>query len=177
MRKILIVGAGGHGRVIAEIIGLIDTFELVGFVDDQWPTLECVQGYSVLGNLSEIGKLSRYSDLIIVGIGSNQYRRTVQLHCISSGFDIATIIHPRAIISSSATIGMGSVIMAGAVVGTKSNIGCGAIVNTGAVVDHDAIVGEFSHVGVNSSMAGGSTLGALAILKTGSALDCGASLI
>lgn len=99
---------------------------------------------------------SLHTDLVIVGIGKNQY--------IIWG-NIATSIHPWAIISSSATIGTDSFIMTESVVGANSNIDHEAIVNTGAVIDHDVIVGGSSHVGVTRRWLAGQRSAHLLFLK------------
>jgi len=106
--RLLILGVGGHGRSVAEAVPAAGMFEVAGFLDDAAPALLQLGCHMVLGN-----------------------------RLISAGFELATVVHPRAMVSPSAVIGPGSAVMAGAIVGTETRLGCGVIINCGAVVDHD----------------------------------------
>jgi sugar O-acyltransferase (sialic acid O-acetyltransferase NeuD family) len=176
MRRLVIVGAGGHGRSVAEAVLACGQFKLVGFLDDGFPGLSQVWDLPVLGGISEILSLIDRADVAIVAIGNNQLRKEVCTRLRSVGLELATIIHPRAIVSPSAIVRAGSAIMAGAIVGTEAVLGVGVIVNCGAVVDHHCKVEDFGHLGVNAAMAGGSTLGEGAWMQAGSALGYGVTV-
>ena len=103
--------------------------------------------------------LRAIADQAIVAIGNNAVREKLMRQLDIAGFELATVVHPQAIVSPSAILGAGSAVMACAVVGTEARLGVGAIVNSGAVVDHQATVQDFGHLGVNSSMAVGTVLG------------------
>lgn len=181
MRKarLLIIGAGGHGRSVAEAAELSGTFDVSGFLDDGLPVGQSVLMSSILGTICGLGSvdhLRRYRtacDQAIVAVGNNAVREKLMQQLISMGFDLATVIHPRAFISPSAVVGMGSAVMAGAIVGTEAQLGIGVIVNCGAVVDHHAKVEDFGHLGVSACMAGGSILGRNAWMQAGCALGYG----
>ena len=172
---VIIVGAGGHGRSVAEII-LSDTHcdqKVCGFIDDSWPERKLIWDIPILGDTSDFTKYLPHAQSAVVAIGNNKLRATLQSQLVAVGFDIITVIHPRAIVAPSAKIGVGCTIMAGAVIGTESQLGDGVIVNSGAVVDHHCEVGNYGHLGVGTAMAGGSRLGVGAWLHAGNALGYG----
>ena len=174
--RLLIIGAGGHGRSVADAAELSGTFELVGFLDDALRIGEKVLMGSVLGAIGNLSQLDSYRvgcDQAIVAVGNNTVREKLMQQLIDAGFDMATVIHPRAFVSPSAVVRIGSAVMAGAIVGTEAQLGVGVIVNCGAVIDHHAKVGDFGHLGVSACMAGGAILGPSAWLQAGCALGYG----
>ena len=176
MRRLLIIGAGGHGRSLAEAVLLKGEFSLTGFLDDAFPQLDDVWGVPVLGGVSDFACWRSESDCAIVAIGNNAVRKRMTENVREAGFEMVTIVHPSAGVSPRATIGAGSAIMAGAIVGTEAQLGEGVIVNCAAVVDHHCRVGDFGHLGVNAAMTGGSVLGALAWMQAGSAIGYGVEI-
>jgi sugar O-acyltransferase (sialic acid O-acetyltransferase NeuD family) len=176
MKRLLIIGAGGHGRSVAEAVTAAGEFVVAGFLDDAFPELDRVWEFPVLGKVADLTRGRDAADHAFVAIGNNALRRRVTTELRDAGFVLATVIHPRAIVSPTASIGAGSAVMAGAVVGTEAVLGEGAIVNCAAVVDHHCRVGDFAHLGVNAAMAGGSVLGAGAWMQAGSALGYGVEI-
>jgi sugar O-acyltransferase (sialic acid O-acetyltransferase NeuD family) len=170
MKRLLIVGAGGHGRSVAEAVLAAGKYELVGFVDDAAPALQQVWDLPVFGATADLVRCRDYADAAIVAIGNNRLREALQQRLYPAGFELATVVHPQAMVSPRAIIGAGCAVMAGAIVGTGAQLGAGVIVNCGAVVDHDCRVGDFGHLGVNAAMAGGSVLGHSAWMQAGSVL-------
>lgn len=170
MTRLLVVGAGGHGRTVAEAAELSGQFEVVGFLDDALPAGKSVLNVAVLGPMASMGHHRAAADQTIVAIGNNAVREKLMQQLAAAGFALATVVHPRAIVSPSAVLGAGSSVMAGAIVGTEVRLGVGSIVNCGAVVDHHAIVEDFGHLGVNASMAGATVLGRGAWMQAGTAL-------
>ena len=171
--RLLIVGAGGHGRSVAEAVLAAGIYEVAGFADDASPALAQVGGHPMLGTSGDVTAYRTHADAAIVAIGNNALREALSSKLLAAGFELATVVHPRAIVSPSAVIGPGSAIMAGAIVGTEARLGGGVIVNCGAVVDHDAQVHDYGHLGVNACMSGGSVLGLSAWMQAGSALGYG----
>jgi sugar O-acyltransferase (sialic acid O-acetyltransferase NeuD family) len=157
--KIIGVGAGGHGRSVAESAELSGQFEVVGFLDDALPLGERVFGSHVLRPIAGIADHCSVADHAIVAIGNNAVREKCMQQLTEAGYAMATVVHPRAYVSPTAVVGQGSTIMAGAIVGTEARLGVDSIVNCGVVVDHHSIVEDFGHLGVNASMAGGTVLG------------------
>lgn len=174
--RLLVVGAGGHGRSVAEAAELSGQFKLIGFLDDSIPAGNTLFGQPVLGTISSLAAHQSVCDQVIVAIGNNVVRERLVLQLDDNGFALATVIHPLAFVSPSAVIGRGSAVMAGGIVGTEARLGVGAIVNCGAVVDHHSIVEDYGHLGVNASMAGGTVLGHGAWMQAGSAVGYGVKI-
>ena len=175
--RLLIVGAGGHGRSVAEAVLGTNHFHLVGFADDgAFSRGETVWDIPVLGPAIAFENYAKQATHAVVAIGNNVLRQKLFEQLQAAGFALASVIHPRAMVSPRAQLGAGVAVMAGAIVGTEATLGQGAIVNCGAVVDHHAHVHEFGHLGVNACMAGGSVLGALAWMQAGSAIGYGVQL-
>ena len=169
-RRLLIVGAGGHGRAVAEAADLGNEFEVAGFVDDGIQPGRRVGNSTVLGPIAVLASWRSHADIAIVAIGSNALREELHRRVAAAGFALATVRHPAAWVSPSAIVGPGCAVMAGAVIGTEARLGQGAIVNCGAAVDHHCTVEDFGHLGTGACMAGGSILGRGAWMQAGSAL-------
>lgn len=174
--RLLVVGAGGHGRSVAEAAEMSCHFNVVGFLDDSLPVGGTTLGVPVLGPLASLSKHRAAADQVIAAIGNNAVRENLMHQLGAAGWGFATVVHPRATVAPSALLGAGSAVMAGAIVGTEARLGVGSIVNCGAVVDHHAIVEDYGHLGVNASMAGGTLLGRGAWMQAGAALGYGVKL-
>ena len=146
-QKLIIIGAGGHGRVAADIARLRG-YEEIAFLDDQK-----VENVNQIGCVADFKKHIGKADFF-VGIGSNNPRRAVFEKLEKGGAKIINLIHPAAVVAADVVFGKGIAVMAGAVINTGSRIENGAIINTCASVDHDCAVGAFSHVSVGSHLAG-----------------------
>lgn len=145
MNRLVIIGASGHGKVIADI-AVKNGYENIVFLDDDETIKECA-GFPVVGKTNKANTLNGDK---IVAIGNAKIRERIQkdLH------NVVTIVHPSAIISRRVVVGEGTVIMAGAVVNSDSVIGKGCIINTCASVDHDCKIGDYAHVSVGAHVAG-----------------------
>jgi sugar O-acyltransferase (sialic acid O-acetyltransferase NeuD family) len=166
-QTLLVLGAGGHGKAVADAALLSGDWQRVAFVDDRWPELRESFGLPVLANIAGLAEVARQADAAIAAVGNNTLRAQWLAEIRMAGLPVATVIHPRACVSASARIGAGTAIMAMAMVGVDVQIGEGAIVNAGAVVDHDASLGELAHLGVGVKIAGGVRVGACAWLQAG----------
>jgi len=152
MKKLIIIGASGHGKVIADIAAK-NGYTDIAFLDDN----ECLRScgkYPVIGRCADAQKLD--SD-IIVGIGDAGIRR--QRQELLSHAHVVTLIHPNAVVADGVTIGLGTVVMAGAVINSGACIGKGCIINTCSSVDHDCTVGDYVHVAVGSHLCGAVSVG------------------
>lgn len=145
--RLVIVGASGHGKVVADVARLVGYVDIV-FLDAD-PLVTSCEGYPVVGLDSALPEIG--GD-VFVAIGDAVVRRTVMERNL--GRNYPTLVHPDAVVARSATIGPGTVIMAGAVVNSGTTIGSGVIVNTCASVDHDCVVGDFCHVSVGARLCG-----------------------
>ena len=176
MRRLIIIGAGGHARSVAEAVLLSGVFELAGFLDDAFPGLAKVWDFPVLGTTADIEKCRVFAEVAVVAIGKNEVREALCGQLGTAGFELETVIHPSAIVSPRAVVDQGCMIMPGAVIGTEVHLGSGVIVNCGAVVDHHCRVDDFGHLGVHAAMAGGSVLGRGAWMQADSALGYGVKI-
>ncbi len=151
-RQLIILGAGGHGRVCAEVAEL-NGYQKVIFLDDK-----PVPGLPVAGTLEKIPEYIDNSSFF-VAIGNNRIRKEYIELINKLGGDLITLIHPHSFVSKTASFGKGSVIMAGAVVQADAYIGSGVIINTCSSVDHDCHIGDYSHVAVGAHLAGAVLIG------------------
>lgn len=149
-KRLLIVGAGGHGKVVADIAMKMSLWESITFLDDN-DSLGEVLGLKVIDKATEATKYVRDSDLF-VAIGNDTIRERTQRELESAGAELPVLIHPHAVIAQDVELGVGSVVMAGVVINSCTRIGRGCIINTGATIDHDNIIEDFVHVspGVNT---------------------------
>ena len=150
MNKLVIVGASGHGKVIADIAEKVGYTDIV-FLDDN-PKVESCGIYKVVGGCKSA--LSYKNADFIVAIGNSKIRRKIQSKLIEMGLHIVSLIHPASVIAPNVVIGIGTVVMAGAVVNPYTEIGQGCIINTCASVDHDCRIGDYVHVSVGAHVAG-----------------------
>src|SRR5215203_4598633 len=164
MTPVVGFGAGGHAKVVIEIIRAVAAFEIIGLLaneKDSWGTK--VLGGEVLGDDSMMGELKdrgiHHAFIGVGSVGDTRARRELYENVSRFGFEIISAIHPAAIVSSSANIGVGATIMAGAIVNANAVIGDNVLVNTGAIVEHDCVIGEHSHVATGVRLAGGVNVG------------------
>lgn len=155
MNNLVIVGASGQGKVIADIAEKLGYTDIV-FLDDN-PAVKVCGNYRVAGGCNQASSYENAD--FIVAIGNAKIRRRIQSELSDMGLHIVSLIHPAAVIASDVEIGAGTVVMAGAVINPCAKIGQGCIINTCASVDHDCCVGDFVHVSVGAHVAGTVTLG------------------
>lgn len=155
--QVVVYGAGGHGKVVAEIILSSGACELLGFLDDGRAAGVRVLGLPVLGGFDWLE--SHPEVRVVPAVGDNRTRERTAERCLALGRTLEPAIHPTASVSPSARVGAGTVVMANASINAEAHIGVGAIINTGAVIEHDCQVGDFAHVSPNAAMGGGSALG------------------
>lgn len=158
MSGILILGAGGHAKVVADIL-MCQGRHVIGFLDDNpalWDTSSL--GLPILGRIDAYAEYS--PDGLIIGIGRNRIRQAVAERLGLEAEKLWTnAIHPGAIIAPSVQLGKGIAIMAGAVINPEATIGDHAIINTGATVDHDCGIGAFCHIAPGVHLAGNVRIG------------------
>ena len=166
-KQSVVYGAGGHGRVVADAATAAG-FEVKGFLDDFVEVGRTILEWRVLGDL---GWLQGKPDVgVALGIGTNDIRQRVHAALAAQGITPTTVIHPSAVLSPHARLGIGSVVLALAAVNSGAFVGTCAIVNTGAIVEHDVYVGDFAHVASNAALAGGAKIDRLAMLGTGASV-------
>ncbi len=166
---VIVVGAGGHGRVVLEIIELAGKHRAVGIIDaDASLAGTRVAGVPVLGGVNQLPKWRGKVKGAIVAIGDNRARMEYARMFREQGFSLIGAIHPSAVVSPSARLGDNVVVAAGAVVGVEAVLGDSVIVNTGAIVDHECRIGEGAHIASGAALAGRVNVGAGAFVGLGS---------
>ena len=128
MQGLLVVGAGGFGRAVAETVAACGEFTVVGFVDDRWPDVPPVAGLPVLGRVADLPRLRSAADAVVVAIGNNRVRHDAFLRAADAGFAVPTVVHARAWVSPSVSLERGVIIMAGAMIGTEARLRDGVLV-------------------------------------------------
>lgn len=136
--NLLIIDAGGHGQVVRELASSTGKFEKIDFLDDNSDL--------AIGKLNEIKKYRVEYEAVFIAIGNPKLRHELMELVSSYEYQIPTIIHSNAYVSSSCSIGKGTVVMPGAIIQANSKIGNGCIISVGAIIDHDASVGDYCHV-------------------------------
>lgn len=166
---VVIVGAGGHGKVVLDILSAAGGHRVVGFLDAD-PALRgtAVGGLPVLGPVNLLAKLWQQKVRHgVVAIGDNRTRRRYGDLLREQGFTLANAVHPSAVVSAAATLGANVVVAAQAVVGVDARVDDFAIVNTGATVDHECHVGAAAHVTPGVRLAGRVRVGEEAFVGLG----------
>lgn len=152
MRNLIIIGAGGHGKVVADIALCMNIYKQINFLDDDY-SKQIIKGTKLLGNIEQVASFRENSDFI-VAIGDNLSRKAIQTDLETNNYSIATLVHPKSVIGTDVSIDRGTVVMAGVVINSISNIGKGCIINTGCHLDHNNTISEFTHISPGSNLAG-----------------------
>lgn len=152
----VIIGAGGHGKVVLDVLQCEGKHRVVGFLDaDASLHGSAVAGVQVMGGINQLLKLKQQKVRgAIIAIGDNRVRQQYAREAIEAGLELLTAIHPSATVARTATIGKNVVIAAKAVVCPDAKIGDSTIVNTAAVVDHECVVEEAVHIAPGALLAG-----------------------
>ena len=173
-KPVLILGAGGHGQVVAQAV-LASGRSVLGFLDDDKEKLgQTVEGFYILGDSNDAPDLLSQNDAsLIVAIGDNQKRHLKLFSLLNANLELTTVIHPSAVVAPNTLIGLGTVIMPLAVVNTGAEIAQGVIVNSSSVIEHNVKVGVCAHISPRAVVAGDSVVsdrvwvGAGAVIKEG----------
>ncbi len=176
--KLIVFGAGGHAKVVIDIIEQQDSYEIAGVLDDDVKRKGSrFFGYTVLGSRADLSGL-RSAQLrhAIVAIGDNAGRAAIAVLLAQQSWQFATAVHPHASIGRGVEIAPGSVVMAGCVVNADACLGCHVIVNTGATVDHDCRIEDAVHIAPGCHLCGGVSVGRGSLLGAGSTVTPGVKI-
>lgn len=154
-KSLIIVGAGGHGKVAADIAFKVG-YEDIIFFDNNDSIKECA-GFQVLGKSDMTERYKSWD--FFVAIGNADRRQEISKILNEKECNIVSLIHPNAVISRRVKIGKGTVVMAGAVINSDAIIGDGCIINTASSVDHDCLVEDYAHISVGAHLAGSVHIG------------------
>lgn len=185
-RNLLILGAGGHGHVVADAARAAG-FGKIGLLDDRKAESRYSQ-FPVVGRFADLPKLAGEWQCGIAAVGNNSLRRKLLAALLEAGYEVPAVVHPSSVLSPDAELGRGLFAAAGTVINIGVKLGDGVIVNTGATVDHDCRIGDGVHIspgahlagnvdvlidawiGIGASVRNGVTIGARAVVGAGSAV-------
>lgn len=167
MIKCAILGASGHGKVIAEMAEL-NGFNHITFFDDRFPALTQIAHWPVRGGSADLVTSVLEFDLVVVAIGNNAIRLKKLLGLQQAGAKLKPLVHPKATVSRYAQLGDGTVVMANAVINAFASVGIGGIINTNASVDHDCLLAAGVHISPGANLAGGVRVGEQSWIGIGS---------
>ncbi len=175
MTRLVIAGASGHARVVADVVRSRDDRRVVGFLAPDLPPGASVDGDPVLGDDDELAEIARAggADGWVCGMGDNARRRgvTERLGSLAPELPNPAVVHASATIAPGVVLGAGTVVMAGVVINVGTSIGRGCVVNTSASVDHDGEISDFANLSPGVVLGGGCRVG------SGSFVGLGAKVI
>jgi sugar O-acyltransferase (sialic acid O-acetyltransferase NeuD family) len=164
--KLLIIGASGHGKVVADIALKMKKWQRIAFLDDD-KSLKSSMGIEVIGTSDKVfAHKDEYE--IFVGIGNNATRQKIHEMIETVGASIPVLIHPHAVLGAQVEVGIGTVVMAGAIINSCTKIGKGCIINTGSTLDHDNYIEDYVHISPGAHLAGTVKVGQKSWLGIGS---------
>lgn len=161
-QRIVIIGGGGHAKVVIDAIKCSKKFKIYGIVDQRLPKDTDVLGVKVIGN-DEIlpaifGKGIKNAFIAVGSVGDKETinRRVAIFKRLDKlKFDLPAVVHPKAIVAKGVKLGDGTFVAAGATINPAAKIGKNTIINTGASIDHDCMIGDFVHIAPNAALSGG----------------------
>lgn len=172
MKKLAIIGAGGHGKVVADLAGLLG-WDSISFFDAAWRGKLSDPRWPLVGDTSTFIEKSIEFDGFLIAIGNCEVRWNEFSKIKNSTTPLITLTHPNSTVSQYSKVGEGTVILAGSVVNTDAVIGKACIINVGATVDHDCNLGNSVHVAPGAHISGGVTIGDASWIGVGSAIKQG----
>lgn len=163
LKDIILVGGGGHAKVIIDIIRSREEFKVIGIVDNDLKKKQ-IYGIPVVGTdeiLEEIFRKQIATNAFVSfdGVKRIEKRGRMFFYLKKIGYEIPILVHEKAIVSDYAEIGEGTCVMAGSIINAGSVIKENCIINTGAIIEHDCYIGFNSHIAPNASLAGGVIIG------------------
>lgn len=164
--KLIIIGASGHGKVVADIAIKMNKWQSIAFLDDD-QAIKTSMGLEVIGKTADAFTYKDEADFF-VAIGSNATREKIQEKLIKEGLNVVSLIHPSVVIGTDVEIGISSVVMAGVVINSSTRIGKGCIINTSSSIDHDNVIEDYVHISPGVMTAGSVEIGKSTWLGIGS---------
>jgi len=179
-RRLVVIGGGGHGRVVLDALRRGGVWEIAGVLERPGSPVSDVLGVPVIGTDADLSRiLAGGIDAAALGVGSvgdSRERERLSAAVRETGFELPSVIHPDACVSEFAEIGAGAYVGPGATVNAGARLGIGCIINTGAIVDHDCRIGDFAHIAPGAVLSGDVTVGAGAHVGTGAAISHGVTV-
>ena len=168
-KKIIIVGAGGHARVVASILNYHYEFEVIGIADRNEDNVgEVISGYKIITTWDKLPEMrNQRIDYIALAIGDNHEREKMFHDMKSAGFSVVTLIHPEAFLEKDCVLGQGTLVCAGAIIATNVDVGENSIINTGTIIDHEGSLGNHVHIAPGVVISGRVEIGDYSFVGTG----------
>ena len=155
--NLIIIGASGHGKVVADIAIKMNKWQSIAFLDDD-ESIKTSMGLHVIGKTADAFTYKDEADFF-VAIGNNATREKIQDRLLDEGMSIVNLIHPESVIGNDIELGIGTTVMAGVVINSSSRIGRGCIINTSSSLDHDNILEDYVHISPGVRTAGSVGIG------------------
>lgn len=172
MSRLIVIGAGGHGKVVADCAQAIAKDTEIVFLDERYPQITQLGPWPIVGSTQNLAKYIVDDCAFFVAIGGNLVRQNVTESILQQhSLPLATLVHPSATISPHAAIGDGTLVCANAVINPMAKVGRGCIINTAATVDHDNQIGDYCHISVGSHLAGTVCIGSGSFIGIGSVIS------
>lgn len=176
-KKLAIIGAGGHAKVVLDAALLMKQWEEIVFLDDYHNGRSEFMGFRLAGGSELLGRVLQPSEYdVALGIGSNNARAQCFETAEKAGFTMPCIVHPSAVVSRFTDLGQATVVFANSVINAGAKIGKGVIINTSSTVDHDCILDDFVHISPGVHLAGNTHVGAYSWMGIGSVTRQGAKI-
>lgn len=167
MKKLIIIGAGGHGRVVADCAEQLGEYSQIVFLDDCFNENKENSEWTVIGSVKDFPQYIEQADFI-VAFGNNRLRKRILMQLKKAKANIVSLIHPSAVVSPHTFIGKGVVVFANAVINIGAHVADGCIINTAATVDHDCELHLCVHISPGANIAGGVHIAQLSWVGIGS---------
>ncbi|MEP3525435.1 MAG: acetyltransferase [Hyphomicrobiales bacterium] len=172
-RRLLLIGAGGHGKVAADIAEVCG-FKDVTFLDQSYPERETNGSWKIIDDLTSIDNYKAEGCAFFLTVGDNRTRERLWKECKLQ--ECVQLIHPSTNISRYATLNFGVLAVAGVIVNPDTVIGCGTILNTACTIDHDCVIGDFVHISPGANIAGGCRIGDRSWIGIGASIKQGVTI-
>lgn len=174
-KKILVIGAGAHSKVVVDIIISQGQYEIIGLIDNYFPIGHKVLNFSVLGKEEDLPSLykkhSIYGGVVAIGDNYSRYLTSNTIENNLNDFNFINCIHPSSNIASNVALGSGNVIMAGATIGVSSSISNHCIINTNSSIDHDCMISSFVSIAPNAATGGNVKIDKFSALSIGATIS------
>lgn len=173
-KKLAIIGAGGHGKVVGEI-AFLNQYKVIDFFDDRARDIKSYP-FNIIDTFSNIKVYLNNYDVFFVAIGDNRIRGEKIQWLKQHNMVVISLVHPKSTISKFSFIGQGTCVMANAVINPGASIKEGVIINTSASIDHDCVVNDYAHISPNCSLSGNVNVGKFTHLGTGTSVHPGINI-
>lgn len=170
--KVVVLGTGGHARVVIATLRALGRWEIVGLLDRQMnQTEELIEGYPILGSWNDLEKIRKQKIKHgVIAVGNNEQRERLYLLLLEERFTIPALIHPTAYVDPSSVISNGCLICMGTLIGANVRIGANTVINSGTIIEHETSVEENVHIAPGCRIAGRVAVGRNSLIGIGTSI-------